>query len=125
MADQEPVLPATHLTRRERRIARSRARRATALVGWMTYGAGVFVVIMTAAWLAVGAATAPAPAPVARTAKSTRAEVALPDVTSTTAGAAGTAAAPVVAPAIASTTTTTTVPVLSVAATPGAPAPTP
>jgi hypothetical protein len=122
----EDAVANDHLTRRERRVARSRGRRGAALAGWMGYGAGVFVVVTIAAWLAVGAGITPEPEPVARTTRTSRPEVALLDVTTTTAGGGSAPVAPVAVAEIPTTTTTsTTIPVLTAADTSGTTTPTP
>jgi hypothetical protein len=107
----------TQLTRRERRIARSRTRRAAALVGWFGYGVGVFVVVTTAAWLAVRGGVEKVPEPVSPVIL-VEPVIALPEFpTTTTPSARPTLPAPVVDAGIPTTTSTTT-PVLSAAATP-------
>ncbi len=106
------------LTRRERRIARSRARRTAALVGWFGYGIGVFVVVTAAAWLAVRGETPDVPQ---RNAKET---VVAPVVavrstpTTTTRANPAPAVAPTDPEIPTTTTSTTTAPVLSAAVTP-------
>lgn len=105
------------LTRRERRIARSRAQRTAALVGWFGYGVGVFVVITAAAWLAVRGDVPSVPQQNAR--ETVVAPVVAVRPTSTTAPAAPLPVVDVSDPAIPTTTTsTTTAPVLSAAVTP-------
>ena len=125
VTDEAPVAH-DRLTRRERRVARSR-RRGTALAGWMGYSGGVLAVVTVAAWLAVGAGITPEPAPDAPTTRTSRPEIALPDVTTTTAAGGDAAVTPVaVVEQIPTTTTTsTTVPVLTAANTPGTTTPTP
>jgi hypothetical protein len=92
----------------------------------MGYGAGVFVVVTIAAWLAVGAGFEREPEPVAPTTRTSRPEVAIPDVTTTTAGGGVAPVAPVAVAEIPTTTTTsTTVPVLTAADTSGTTTPTP
>jgi hypothetical protein len=106
------------LTRRERRLAKSRARRAAALVGWLGYGVGVLVVVMAAAWLAVRGGTVPTHEPVANVTR-VQPVIAIPDFTTSTTNGAVTPPEPVVPADLAATTTsTTTAPVLSAAVTP-------
>ncbi len=113
--------PRVETTRRERRLAQSRARRTAALMGWLGYGVGVFVVVGAAAWLAVrgGVDTAPAPA---ATVTAVQPVISLPDFTTTTQGISPAPTVPVADAGIPTTTTTTTPPAtdpaLSVAATP-------
>lgn len=114
-------------SRRERRLAKSRARRTAALVGWLGYGVGVFLVVTVAAWLAVRGGADAEPTPKA-TVTAVQPVISLPDFTTTTQGITPAPTVPVADAGIPTTTTTTppptTVPALSVAATP-TPEPTP
>lgn len=112
------------LTRRERRLAQSRARRSSGrLSGWAGYGLGVVAVITMAAWLALGAGITSTPAPVARTTRSV--EPVAVDAEVTTSTGAPAAPAPTTPASVAviptTTTSTTTAPVIAAVATPGAP----
>jgi hypothetical protein len=117
--------PPVQLTRRERRLARSRARRTAALVGWLGYGISVLVVVSAAAWLAVRGGHVEAPERVAHVTV-VQPVISLPDFATTTTAGRVAPAAPVVDLSVpTSTTSTTTAPVLSAAAIPAPAAPTP
>lgn len=109
-------IPAS-FTRRERRIARSRARRTAAIVGWFGYGVGVFVVVTAAAWLAVRGETPAVPQRISKETVVSPVVVVRPP-SSTTSPSLAPVVAPVDAAIPTTTTSTTTDPVLSAAVTP-------
>ena len=123
MIENEPTPVNNHLTRRERRIERGRARRAQMLAGWVGYGFSVFMVIVVAAWLAVrGISAAPPTHAHSSPTGSTTPGAALPPSTPSTSGdRTQTVSVPAdvpETPVTAATPTTTTPPVVAAVATP-------
>ena len=125
--DDQPTHPTNHLTRRERRIERGRARRTQMFAGWLGYGVSVFAVIVASAFLAVGGgSTTPTPTHDS-TPASTVPAAALPSVTpSTGGGQTETVSVPASTPDTLATpatpmTTTTNGPVVAAVVAPPAP----
>jgi hypothetical protein len=118
--EDEPTLVMQAVTRRERRIERTRARRRHVRVGWFSYGLSVVAVIGAASWLAVRGDSVVAPNHAPATTQSTAPAAALQPVTSTSGAQTQTVAvSPPTVQTAAPVVTTTTVPaVVAAVATP-------